>query len=219
MTCIVVTRNGTGAVYSFPDKKAARLHPVTQLYDVFAADSGELAAQFGRDEHELLLRFAEGRDRSALVNYIEEWRSRSSRSELPFDARNLVWRTYCRVAQSPPIAADDIVRVITEDRRAVESLRLRSRSESASPGEFSPQKENRRIRMSEEAKTRSRVSDTAVIKVLVDTNPKRGKSAERFNAYKDGMTVKEAKDAGVTAADITYDKNKGFISVTEPEAA
>lgn len=68
-----------------------------------------------------------------------------------------------------------------------------------------------------EAAGRSRVKDDAVIKILADKNPKREgtTSHDRFALYRDGMTVKEAKDAGVKAADISYDSAKGFISVTD----
>ncbi len=68
-----------------------------------------------------------------------------------------------------------------------------------------------------------KVADTATIKITTEDgkNPKREgtPSAERFALYKNGMTVKEAKEAGVKAADISYDSEKGFISVTEAPAA
>jgi hypothetical protein len=55
----------------------------------------------------------------------------------------------------------------------------------------------------------------AKIKLLVKGNPKRegGKSAKRFSAYKDGMTVQEALKAGLKAADLKYDESKKFIAV------
>ena len=218
MVCIVVTRNGQGAVYSFPDKKAARLHPLTQAYDVSAADSSELAMQYGRGEAELLVRFAEGRDRSRLIDALEVWKSEPIRRELPFEIRNLLWTTHARVAQTPPSDPAAILRLIEEDRRAVESQKLRPRSDSATPGEETPSRKTRSTDMTEAAAKRTRINENSTIKILADSNPKRGKSADRFALYKDGMTVKAAKEAGVTAADITYDTNKGFISVTEPEA-
>lgn len=47
-----------------------------------------------------------------------------------------------------------------------------------------------------------------------DNNPKRGASAERFANYKVGMTFQAAIDAGISAADIKWDLEKGFIKVT-----
>jgi hypothetical protein len=210
-----------GDVYKFPDKKAARLHPVAQLYDVYAADSMELAAQYGRDEAEVLLRFAEGRDRSRLVDAFETWKSDPASRMLPFEARDLAWRLLLGRAQEPPADSTEIVRVIEEDRRAVENG-IRSRPESANPGEFSPFRSKERQMSEAEKKARAaRVSDDAVIKVLVDANPKRAgsKAFTRFEAYKNGMTVKQARDAGLTAADISYDSKHNHISVTAPAAA
>jgi len=216
VVCIVITQNGNGSVYTFPDKKAARLHPITQAYDVFASDSSELTAQFGRGETDTLIRFAEGRDRSRLVDAVEIWKSEPRDQPLPFEFRDLIWKTMTRVAQTPPSQPEELVRLIMEDRKAMEGKSFHSRSESPEPRAVMP---TRSVRMTEEKTKKARIKDEAVIKILADKNPKRGKSAERFALYKDGMTVKEAKEAGVTAADITYDTNKEFISVTEPEAS
>ena len=46
-----------------------------------------------------------------------------------------------------------------------------------------------------------------------ENNPKRGKSAERFSLYKEGMTVGEAREVGIYAADLGNDIQKGFISI------
>lgn len=49
-----------------------------------------------------------------------------------------------------------------------------------------------------------------------DNNPKRAGSAahDRFKLYRDGMTVDQAIDAGVTRADINWDAKQGFITVS-----
>jgi flagellar biosynthesis GTPase FlhF len=52
-----------------------------------------------------------------------------------------------------------------------------------------------------------------VITVLVAENPKRGISAERFAKYRTGMTVKEALEAGVLSADLTWDTGRRFINI------
>lgn len=217
MVCIVITRNGHGDVYRFPDRKAARLHPVPQAYDVFATDSMELAAQYGKDEADTLLRFAEGRDRSRLIDAFETWKSEPKSRMLPFEARDILWRLLLSRAQEPPTDPAELIRTIVEDRRAVEGG-IRSRpSEYSKPGEFSPLNSKEVKDMGD----RKRVSEDATIKILVDKNPKRegSKAFERFEFYKDGMTVKAAKEAGVTSSDIRYDTEHNFISVTEPAAA
>lgn len=53
------------------------------------------------------------------------------------------------------------------------------------------------------------------ITILAKENPKRAGStaAERFALYKNGMTVKAALEAGVKAADLSWDAAKGHISI------
>lgn len=56
---------------------------------------------------------------------------------------------------------------------------------------------------------------TAIVSLLVQTNPKREGSAAflRFLNYTDGMTVQNALDAGITTGDLVYDAAHGFISI------
>lgn len=72
---------------------------------------------------------------------------------------------------------------------------------------------------------RTRVSEDFVISLLSDkegnkygpeNNPKRvGSSSHgRFASYRDGMTVKEAIEAGLKRDDITWDVNKGYIQLS-----
>lgn len=57
----------------------------------------------------------------------------------------------------------------------------------------------------------------AKIKVLVDKNPRRQGSAtyDRFNLYRDGMTVEEFLAAGGWNGDLRWDSARKFISVEE----
>lgn len=56
---------------------------------------------------------------------------------------------------------------------------------------------------------------TKKITLLVDKNPKRGKSAERFNIYKAGMTVQDFYAAGGLIADLNWDVNHKFIELVD----
>jgi hypothetical protein len=53
----------------------------------------------------------------------------------------------------------------------------------------------------------------AKITLLVPANPKRPASFVRFAAYIDGMTVKEALDAGIWTADLVYDAKHAFVAI------
>ena len=87
--------------------------------------------------------------------------------------------------------------------------------------------------MSEEStkrERRSRIHPESVIhmgkdesgkKYGPDHNPRRPGTdcGTRFVSYKDGMTVSEARAAGLTAADVRSDSDEGYIVVTEPKHA
>lgn len=64
--------------------------------------------------------------------------------------------------------------------------------------------------------------DTWVVRLRSEANPKRGKSAERFALYRDGMTVGEYLDAssaltgskrGKWSCDLRWDAERGFIEL------
>ena len=64
-------------------------------------------------------------------------------------------------------------------------------------------------------KPRPELRDDRVIRLLVETNPKKpnSKSYDRFALYQDGMTVQEFARAGGTRADVKWDAERGYISV------
>lgn len=68
--------------------------------------------------------------------------------------------------------------------------------------------------------TKVKYSDSAVITVLIDKNPKRGTAAVRFNLYRTGMTVGEYILAGGLRTDVNWDSNprNGWIRVEQPKS-
>lgn len=64
---------------------------------------------------------------------------------------------------------------------------------------------------------RSGYSMSAKITVLVSSNPKRVGTAgrDRFEFYRDGMTVAEALEAGLTRPDLKWDSKHAFIKIEE----
>ena len=63
------------------------------------------------------------------------------------------------------------------------------------------------------------VAPSAVIRLLATTNPKKpgSESHTRFAIYSDGMTVAEFLEKGGRKADLSWDCEKGFISLTAAE--
>jgi hypothetical protein len=68
---------------------------------------------------------------------------------------------------------------------------------------------------------RRRIDENCIITLVAEGNPKRpgSNSNTRFELYRSGMTVKEAKAAGLRATDIMNDSNEdhGFITLTKPD--
>ena len=53
-----------------------------------------------------------------------------------------------------------------------------------------------------------------------ENTPKRSENTKNlFAIYRDGMTVKEALEAGLTRSNIRRDRRAGFITITNPEPA
>lgn len=69
--------------------------------------------------------------------------------------------------------------------------------------------------MSEEKKTRRRAHKTSIIKVLVESNPKRKGTLAytRFELYRSGMTVAEYITAGGRTGDVNHDVTEGYIEL------
>jgi hypothetical protein len=186
--------------------------------DVYAASGANLVEQYGRAFINDLLRFTEGRDRARLVDAIETWKSGRSLSQ---EAEDLLWSKVYQAAIEPPDDPAEIVRIIKEDRVFREDRILRSfGTDTRSSSQETKGKERS---MSEEAAAaaRKRVDENSTIKVTTEEgkNPKRvgSQAYDRFALYQDGMTVKEAKEAGVSATDISYDSSHGYIELTAPE--
>lgn len=68
-----------------------------------------------------------------------------------------------------------------------------------------------------ERKPRPVLRDDRIIRLLVDKNPKKqgSKTYERFELYRDGMTVQEFRQAGGTSDDVKWDAQRGFIRVED----
>jgi len=78
-------------------------------------------------------------------------------------------------------------------------------------------------------KTAFRMSDGATINFGTDAegnayssenSPKKGDATKgRWALYQDGMTVKDALDAGMTRSNIRKDRRAGFVTITNPPEA
>ena len=225
MTAIVVTRAGKGDAYSFKSVLLADSHPITQFGDPIMSNSTHLRQCLTKDE---CISLAKRLGMSAFAKELE-YMHRSD-LERGFDE---LWEGILKSTSSPPSDPSEVMKIITSDRVAtrVTGIHLRPR------GEFE-MTEHAHVETTEapaaaevaEKKHRPipkepKFAETSVISMLKDkegnayggeNNPKKLSSAshERFSKYEDGMTIKQAKDAGVLNGDFDNDTKKGYISVS-----
>jgi hypothetical protein len=62
-------------------------------------------------------------------------------------------------------------------------------------------------------------SKESILTVTATTNPKRGESAKRFDAYVSGQPVSASLEAGVSMGDVRWDYARGWIEIDFVEEA
>lgn len=224
--CVAVTCWGWGDVWGFDSPEDARLHPLIDTCDVIVCSAEDV---YPRNWNYLFLArmCAEvlgdraARDKIAeTVQTAPDEKTRDSRLAL---ASVEVWNRLCAVAKVPPRDPRKICEMIVRDRQRTdewhrrEETRRRTVAETdtkTAPAATAPAKD----------KTIAGFSPTAKITLLKDkegkqygkaNNPKRAGSASAtlFEKYRDGMTVQQAVDGGLSAAALRWDSDHGFISV------
>lgn len=219
MVCVAVTRGGSGDLWRLASVKEASNHPIVQYGDAICGTSEDVMACFSPSE---MSELAGRLGNPALAQAIAAWKGRISERDRSHYGDQL-WKLMRDRASEPPSDPGEIVRIIRSDRVAGTRLTYRLH-----PQERGPLQSKEGLTMSEENTKNVRApryADTAVISLGTDkdgksygadNNPKRAgsKSHDRFAAYKDGMTVAEAKAAGITASDLAYDAKNEFISIS-----
>lgn len=226
-TCVVaVTRNGLGDMYLFDSFESADRHPIIQYGDVICRGPQHVLTQYNRLEiPDLLRRLGDEMFRSEVLMKLND---PAGPDEMLSRYAPRIWEYMCKCAAPPPEDAAEIVSIIRRDRvlsikegramndktKGQEANATTTTTAAAAPKEPA-------------AKTYGGYPELSTITLLTDkdgkpygkdNNPKRAgsKSATRFEAYKNGMTIKDAIAAGVFAADIPYDVAHNYITVTVP---
>ena len=223
---LVITRNGEGDVWRVPSLKAARLSPIVQLYDIVAASAESLLQSYGRSGCESLGRRAPvGPLGDRIRRHLDAWYAEGGVPSVEMlSSVEELWKLLVSEAREMPSEPSEVVEVIVADRVAMESTAIRL-----------PREETEEFEQVTDENTKDRaprIHDTMIIhmghdkdgkKYGKDHNPTRVGSSvyDRFAKYKDGMTVKQAKDAGITPGDIKYhaETNRAFITLkADPKA-
>lgn len=65
--------------------------------------------------------------------------------------------------------------------------------------------------------TRIKAHDVIIMTEKGKNKTKRGASAIRYTGYRDGMSIAEAKEAGLVGEDFRYDREHGHIIIKTPD--
>lgn len=225
---VAVTRGGWGEVWGFDSYRAAQDHPLVQEGDAVVT-SPETTLEVW---NYLLL--------PRLLDEVlgDRRQSQTAREEIltegtPWDramARSRMWSSTAwdmlrRAARRPPEDSKALCEKIREDRRLYDDWRRREETRRTSVTKTNDTAATAATAAAEaKPKTIAGKSPTAKIAFgkdkdnkpynTTDNNPKRAKSGERFAKYAAGQTLEAAVAAGVTPADIKWDIDKGFITVS-----
>lgn len=226
MSCLVITRNGEGGLWVFPTKAQARVHPIPQFCDVFATSIDELLRQYGAGVGRAIVRLAGDR--------LSARTKEDLAAKIPGETsvRAEVWSALVAAASKPPTDPAEIVRIVTADRKALEGSTIRSipdpESQSASSRRTPARIEGDENDMGDKREV-FRMADDGVIgfgkdedgkSYGPDHSPKTSDATKALWAkYSEGMTVKEALDAGLSRSNIRRDRRAGFITIENPAPA
>lgn len=217
MACVAVTRGGFGDVWVFPTRTEAFLHPLVQYGDALLLDPSSLTDQYNRLEWRSLRLLAKLPPGELPEN------RRHSRGMMETQAPQ-IFEALVRLAQPAPSDPAEVCRLVTQDRRLGTMAKKKQDAPAdaaSSPTEGATAASN----LPAQVKGPKGVPADAVITMGKDkegkdygpdNNPKKAgsKTHGRFQSYQTGMTIQQALDAGLTTADLNYDKEHGFISWT-----
>lgn len=242
MKTIVVTRMGFGRILVYPTRPAAEDSALTQYGDAVLQSERDVLNQYTPLEWPAIAVHL-GHPQLG-VEFIERWtalqKDRRAREAYREECSRRLWELLQEQAVPPPDNPEMIVRIASEDRRAVRiedpRTSVERRAKMAKRNKTAETTENAEATTATETKTpTSKIDTTRIVRLALDkdgkqygveNNPKRAGSAShaRFASYTDGMTVGQALEAGITAADLAHDQKKGFIVLeggesTEEQAA
>jgi hypothetical protein len=227
---VVITRQGYGDFWRFKTYNAADESPLFQFGDAICHSGESVARQFNRLEMPGLLTRLGYADRARKMEAEFSDLSAVERDHKLIEYGNIAWHLLEKAAVEPPSDPETICAIVTKDRRKTKhkdfvmakakKAQVEGDQVDGAEGD-APAKEKKPRATS----ARTKVADDMRISLLTDAegnqygpekNPKRPgtESHVRFAKYVDGMTVKEALEAGLKRDDITWDVNKKYISLS-----
>ena len=109
---------------------------------------------------------------------------------------------------APPAPADEEAELVCQPRKKARPEKAPAKAPAAKPTA-----KKKASATGEDAKS---LVDRAAPIAVVQKNPKRGASGERFGKYMAATTAKEFLELGGTRADLKYDIARGWVTVLDP---
>ena len=231
MKVVVLTRGGYGDAWLHDTVRDADIHPITQYGDPILASADDLRAVLRLSE---VRRVAESLGDRATVAEAEFLISAGRSAG---QAHDMLWETLLRRAPVPPADPAEIVSIVRRDREWTrengmrvfpEKIGVRLMSEAeltegteavAKPEKVKKERAplSRRAKYHDDRVINFGANEEGVAYNGTDKNPKRpgSKAFDMFSRYRNGMTVREAKDAGLDGRDFDFDLKRGFITMSD----
>jgi hypothetical protein len=248
-SALAIGQNGLGGrVWVFRNETEAQDHPIVQYGDVVATSGADLFRGYGRLSLKTLCKFLPsdiGPDRhaaDALRSY-STFQGAKPAQDLVDAAKRACDHVFARMtenAKRPPEDPAEVLTVIRQDRRsltqktgqssqprttlAVSKERLAmvaKKTENKAANEAEAEVEDEAEGEAEGTKRQMfRMHEQGVIHIVAEGNPYKGdKGAELWNKFREGATVAELREAGLTASNIRRARRKGYITITNPPEA
>lgn len=224
MSCILVDAGGTGRVWRMPSERDAYWHALYTPGDVVCSSEEHVLSRWG--QHDLPM-VAELTQSEAVVGFVRE-REAQLRVTTPSDraaaearaeTARRIWPALLAIAQEPPSEDEKLAAELLRARRMATKERVmtdKNATTTAAAGKAADKTPKEKTVAGYPATSKLKFgADKEGKPYGKDNNPKRPGTAThtRFAGYRDGMTIAQALETGLTEADVAHDLKKGFVKV------
>ena len=229
MSCVAVTRNGTGDPWLFDSEEEAYSHPLVQYGDVVVGCPAHLVTRWPVRDLPMVVRLARlGVPGRTLEAEAEQFATAAPSPKLTQQKQEWaarVWPALVAAAQRPPADPRKILELVRKDRALHPQVSKESRmAASAEKTEKTEKTKGAKAAPFAKSETISGYPLTAKVQFGTDkegnpygpkNSPKREgtESATRWAGYKAGATVAKCLESGVRRSDVVHDLKKGFITL------
>ncbi len=221
MVCVLVTAGGWGDLWAFKTRNEAYMSPLYQYGDALLVTPQHVQDQYN------WLEWSRLREMAGLPYVAQTARSpRHARMLKESQAQEILDRL-AKLAQPAPTDPAEICRRIVQDRRRLGTVAKKKADAPAAPAETQATAATGGSAVPAPRGPKD-VGQDWTISFGVDkdgnsygpevNNPKKegSKTRTRFALYREGMTIAQALDAGITTADLVYDRDHKYVVFHKP---